>query len=80
MAKTLTRSDTARPLQAWHRAGSIHVRFSDGTEMQFPVSLSPRLAAAGEAALSEIEVLPFTLHWPQLDEDLSIESLRGLGY
>jgi hypothetical protein len=62
MVKTQTRSTEARPQKAWHERGCIHIRFTDGAEMQFPTSLTDRLSTANEAALSEIEVLPYTLH------------------
>jgi hypothetical protein len=68
--------DTAK--SAVFKDGQIVVLFSSGLEIRFPVTQSPRLAAASSSALSDIRVSPFGLHWPQLDEDLSFAGiLRG---
>jgi hypothetical protein len=62
---------------------SIELRESSGLkvsglEIRFPVAKSPRLATASEAELRKIEISPFGLHWPDLDEDLSFAGLlRG---
>ena len=77
--KTPTES-LPRPVQAIHQDGFIHVKLSDGKALRFPVSVSPRLAAASASERGNIELLPFTLHWPDVDEDLTIESLFVLGY
>ena len=65
--------DTAE--SAIFRDGYIIVRMHGGTESRFPVAENPRLARATPAQLGNIEISPFGLHWPDLDEDLS---LRGL--
>lgn len=42
--------------------------------------VSPRLAAATSAQRSHYEVSPsgYGIHWPELDEDLSIDGLLGI--
>ena len=65
---------------ALYSNGHITVCFSDGVEIRFPVTLNPRLSNGSEAALSKIEVSPFGLHWPDLDEDLSFAGLRRGNY
>jgi Protein of unknown function (DUF2442) len=76
-----TETDTdASPIEARHEDGIIHVRLEDGTHLAFPVTLTERLKKASPPELAEIELLPFSLHWPLIDEDLSIESLMQLGY
>jgi hypothetical protein len=58
--------------------GHVLVSFVSGLEIRFPVAKSPRLATASEAELRKIEISPFGLHWPDLDEDLSFTGLlRG---
>ena len=43
-----------------------------------PVWWYPRLRNASQAARDHIELMPMGLHWPDLDEDLSIAAmLRG---
>jgi hypothetical protein len=59
-------------------AGQTIVRFASGLEVRFPTSKSPRLAKGNATQLSHIEISPFGLHWPDLDEDLSFAGiLRG---
>jgi len=49
-----------------------------GHELSFPIQGNPRLASASEEGLNAIELSPFGIHWPRLDEDLSFEGiLRG---
>jgi len=79
MVKTDIETD-ATPRRAWHDHGIIHVQLDDGAEIAFPTSLTERLAHASPASLANIRLLPFSLHWPELDEDISIESLLELGY
>ena len=58
--------------------GHVLVSFESGLEIRFPVAKSPRLATASEAEFRKIEISPFGLHWPDLDEDLSFAGLlRG---
>lgn len=55
--------------------GYIDVKRAGGMEIRFPVADNPRLCRATPQQLNPIEISPFGLHWPELDEDLS---LRGL--
>ena len=68
-------SSADRIHSALYSEGSIIVRFTSGVEIRFPIAASPRLANGSTAALSRIEVSPFGLHWPELDEDLSSAGL-----
>lgn len=51
-----------------------------GVEVRFPVSLNPRLAHGTPQQLGNVEVSPFGLHWPDLDEDLSFRGLLEGNY
>jgi len=54
------------------------VTLAGGNEIRFPVSRNPRLAKGTPAQLTHVEISPFGIHWPELDEDLSFEGLlRG---
>lgn len=64
-----------RALEAWHDSGMIFVRFASGHRLGFPIKGNPRLESAGEADLGRIEISPFGLHWPTLDEDLSFAGI-----
>jgi Protein of unknown function (DUF2442) len=55
--------------------GHILVRMEGGVEMRFPVSRNPRLAKGTADQLNNIEISPFGLHWPDLDEDLSFRGI-----
>jgi hypothetical protein len=58
-----------------HENGLIVVRMGSGAEVRFPVTENPRLARGTHRQLNHIEISPFGLHWPDLDEDLSFRGL-----
>jgi uncharacterized protein DUF2442 len=70
--------DNAR--SAAHVNGEIIVRMESGAEIRFPVAKNPRLARGTHQQLNHIEISPFGLHWPELDEDLSFRGLLGGNY
>jgi Protein of unknown function (DUF2442) len=57
------------------RDGQIVISLVRGAKIQFPVAENPRLARGTPEQLNNIELSPFGLHSPDLDEDLS---LRGI--
>jgi hypothetical protein len=64
--------------RAYSDGRHIIVAMESGIEVRFPVADNPRLAAGTLEQLNRIELSPFGLHWPDLDEDLSFRgSLRG---
>ncbi len=67
--------DLLEPTAAEYQNGWIVVRVSDGREVRFPCSANEYLNVANEKELSTIELSPCGLHWPLLNEDLS---LRGI--
>jgi hypothetical protein len=66
-------ADLAR--SAEHMDGEIIIRMDSGTELRFPVAENPRLARGTPRQLNHIELSPFGLHWPDLNEDLSFQGL-----
>jgi len=68
-----TLADTARKAVYWN--GQIIVTMESGNEIRFPVAANPRLAPGTPGQLNNIEISPFGLHWPDLDEDLSFRGL-----
>jgi hypothetical protein len=60
---------------AVHKNGFIVVRMENGAELRFRVADNPRLARGTPRELNHIEISPFGLHWPDLDEDLSFRGL-----
>ena len=73
-----TLTDTA--VAAAHKDGQIVVRMEGGAEIRFPVAENPRLARGTHRQLNLIEISPFGLHWPELDEDLSFRGLAEGNY
>ena len=66
-------TDTAR--SACFEDGFIIICMHSGAQMRFPVAENPRLARGTSAQLDHIEISPFGLHWPDLDEDLSFRGI-----
>ena len=62
-------------MTAFHKDGMIIVQCGNGIEVKFPVGGNPRLSHGNPEQLNNIQVSPFGLHWPDLDEDLSFEGL-----
>lgn len=63
--------------------GSTIVGIIDGSERRFPISeISPVLAKATEIERNTFEISPsgYGIHWPLLDEDLSIDGLLGIDH
>lgn len=60
--------------------GYIVVGMESGVEIRFPVAGNPRLCNGTPQQLNHIEVSPFGLHWPELDESLSFRGLLEGNY
>jgi hypothetical protein len=73
-----TDDTSPEPVEANVENGDLVVRLADGTVLSSPVSHFPRLAGASPASLARVELSPFGVHWPDLDEDLSVDGLRRL--
>jgi hypothetical protein len=71
-------TDSART--AVFRDGQIIISMESGTEIRFPVTENPRLARGTPEQLNHIELSPFGIHWPDLDEDLSFRGLLAGDY
>lgn len=66
----------ACPVRAWHDQDRIQVTLENEQTLSFPVQVSKRLESATPAERNHIELLPFSLHWPDVDEDITIESIK----
>ena len=70
--------EDARPVEARCDAESLTVTLADGRVLRAPLWWYPRLQNAPASALRDIELMPMGIHWPQVDEDISVASiLRG---
>jgi hypothetical protein len=74
-------------VKKYHEVSQVAVRQGrltltvDGRRLVFPLrTLSRRLAAAkpNEASVFEVSPSGYGIHWPLLDEDLSIDGLLGI--
>lgn len=66
------------PTAAWCDDRHLHVRLADGREIATPLWWYPALLEATHAERNNLELMYTGVHWPELDEDLSIEGmLRG---
>lgn len=75
---------TSSVFEASARAASVHckedelvVSLTDGRVLSVPLAWFPRLARATKAQLAEVEILGDGegIHWPVLDEDVSVAGL-----
>lgn len=70
--------EDAHPVKAICDAEFLSVTLRDGRELRSPLWWYPRLLAASPAQRADIELMPMGVHWPQVDEDISVASiLRG---
>ncbi len=70
--------DTA--LSACFHDGEIVICMKSGAELRFSVAKNLRLAKGTETQLNNIEISPFGIHWPDLDEDLSFRGIADGDY
>lgn len=64
----------ARATQTFVEKGCVCIRLEDGREIRFPAAKNRRLRNVTPAQLANIELIcdGTGLHWPDLDEDLSV--------
>ena len=69
--------ESVKALRAWVEGEMICIALEDGREVRFPSSKNRRLAKADPAKLKRVELIcgGTGLHWPDLDEDLSIQGI-----
>jgi hypothetical protein len=68
----------SRPVEVRCDESHLHVTLADGRELSTPLWWYPRLLAATPAQRAHVELMPMGVHWPEIDEDISIASiLRG---
>ena len=76
---TSSRSETREPLAQHVRVteDSLVVDLSDGTTIAVPLAWYPRLVDGTPAERSKWRLIGggHGIHWPELDEDLSVEGL-----
>ena len=59
--------------------GKVWVTLADGRDISNPLDWHPWLTSATPEQLAKVELDPFSVYWPDLDEGLDIEGmLRGI--
>ena len=56
-------------------ATELVVVLADGRKISTPLDWYPRLAGASAQARANYEIMPMGIHWPDLDEDLSVAGM-----
>lgn len=72
-----TIAELTRATRAWAEDGWIWVHLEDGLEVRFPIAKNRRLRNATHKQLNNVELIcdGTGLHWPDLDEDLSVNGI-----
>jgi hypothetical protein len=80
MTSTLARPIGAQATKVWFEREMLWVRLADGREVGVPLEWFPRLARATPEQRQHLEIFDqgFGIHWPELDEDVSVLALLGL--
>lgn len=56
-------------------ASELVVALADGRKIATPLDWYPRLQNASSADRMNYEIMPMGIHWPAIDEDLSIAGM-----
>jgi hypothetical protein len=67
--------EALEPVQALCADDELVVTLANGQKIVTPLWWYPRLLNATRAQRSNVELSPFGIHWPDIDEDLSIEGM-----
>lgn len=74
---TILASDSARATAARVTDEAIVADLADGRTISVPIGWYPRLAHASPAERQNVQLIGHGqgIHWPDLDEDISVENL-----
>ncbi len=56
-------------------ASELVVTLADGRKIATPLDWYPRLKRASAAQRANYEIMPMGIHWPDVDEDLSVAGM-----
>jgi hypothetical protein len=82
-------SKEKRPMKAYHDIKNFHfsgeymILAIDGEEKKFRIKeISPVLEKASDTERNTYEISPsgYGIHWPLIDEDISIDGLLGIAH
>lgn len=72
---TIATETTTRPMAVKVTDDSLIVDLEDGRTIITPLVWYPRLLHATKAERNRFEIGVFGVHWPELDEDLSVAGM-----
>jgi len=64
-----------KPRAVEFTANELVVTLADGRRIATPLNWYPRLQKASAAERADYEIMPLGIHWPAIDEDLSIAGM-----
>jgi hypothetical protein len=64
-----------RPRSVEFTASDLVVTLSDGRKIATPLDWYPRLRSASADQRANYEIMPMGIHWPDIDEDLSVAGM-----
>jgi len=64
-----------KPRAVEFTASELVVTLVDGRKITTPLEWYPRLLRASAAQRANFEIMPLGIHWPAIDEDLSIAGM-----
>jgi hypothetical protein len=67
--------EALEPVHAQCTAMELAVTLANGQKIMTPLWWYPRLNAATPEQRARYELSPFGVHWPEVDEDLSIDGM-----
>ena len=63
------------PVEAWCDLHELHVKLKDGRQVTTPLWWYPVLLDATPAQRNNVQLMLDGVHWPDVDEDLSIRGM-----
>lgn len=75
MTSSATELFADEPVSAQCDDTHLSVTLADGRVIRTPLWWYPRLLNATHEQRNIVELMPFGVHWPEIDEDLSIEGM-----
>ena len=64
-----------KPRAVEFTASELVVTLADGRKIATPLDWYPRLQRASAAQRANHEIMPMGIHWPDIDEDLSVAGM-----
>jgi Protein of unknown function (DUF2442) len=64
-----------KPRSVEFTAAELVVTLIDGRKISTPLDWYPRLQRASAAERAHYDIMPMGIHWPDIDEDLSIAGM-----